>query len=171
MSPKLPVLLLLLLYPALVIPALARAACISPADAAKHVGETKCVSGKVTRIEQADNGVHCLQFCQDSKSCSFSAVIFPEDLRHIGDVRQLQGKFIEVHGDVKNYEGGTEIIVSDPWQLKGEASSIPPLPKNYDVEKKGHYSAGILSHPKTYSTTKKRQPATLPVNIPDDPPE
>lgn len=153
------------------LPGLARAACISPAQAAKHVGETKCVSGKVTRIEQADDGAHYLQLCQDSKNCSFSAVIFPEDLRHIGDVRQLQGKFIEVHGDVKEHDSGTEIIVTDAWQLKGEAASIPPLPKNYDVETKGHYSAGVFSHPKTYSTTKKRQPATLPVNIPDDPPE
>jgi DNA/RNA endonuclease YhcR with UshA esterase domain len=151
--------------------ALAGAACISPNEAAKHIGETKCVSGKVVRIEQDNNGAHYLQFCQDSKRCSFAAVIFPEDLKHIGDVRQLQGKFIEVHGDVKEYDGGTEVIVSESRQLKGEAASIPPLLKNYDVEKKGHYSAGVFSHPKTYSTTKKRQPATLPVNIPDDPPE
>ena len=151
------------------LPAFARATCISPADAAKHVGETKCVSGKVTRIEQTDNGVHYLQFCQDSKSCSFSAVIFPEDLKHIGDVRQLQGKFVEVHGDLKGYAGGTEIVVSDSWQLKGEAASIPPLPKNYDVEKKGTYSAGVFSHPKTYTTSKKRQPAKLPAIIPEDP--
>jgi hypothetical protein len=156
----------------LVCPVVSRAACISPNQAAKHIGETKCVSGKVTRIEQGNDGANYLEFCEeDSKKCSFAAVIFPEDLRHIGDVRQLKGKFVEVHGEMKQYDGGTEIVVSDSWQLKGEGSAIPPLPKNYDVEKKGHYSAGIFSHPKTYSTTKKRQPATLPVNIPDDPPE
>ena len=162
----------LLFWLILLCPSLIRAACISPSQAAKHIGETKCVSGKVTRIEQSDDGASYLQFCQeDAKSCSFAAVIFPEDLRHIGDVRQLQGKFVEVHGDMKEYKGGTEIVVSDSWQLKGEASSIPPLPKTYDVEKKGHYSSGIFSHPKTYSTTKKRQTAKMPVIIPDDPPE
>jgi hypothetical protein len=163
---------LLLLSLILLCRLLTHAACISPNQAAKHVGETKCVSGKVTRIEQDDNGAHYLQFCQeDAKGCSFVAVIFPKDLRHIGDVRQLQGKFVEVHGDVKDYGGGTQIVVSDAWQLKGEATSIPPLPKTYDVEKKGHYSAGVFSHPRTYATTKKRQTAKMPVIIPDDPPE
>ena len=163
----------LVLFPLILLcPALTRAACISPDQAAKHVGETKCVSGKVTRIEEDNNGANYLQFCRDdSKHCRFAAVIFPEDLRHIGDIRQLQGKFVEVHGDVKDYEGGTQIVVSDAWQLKGEGSSIPPLPKAYDVEKKGHYSSGIFSHPKTYSTTKKRQTAKMPVIIPDDPAE
>jgi hypothetical protein len=155
----------------LLCPALTHAVCIAPNEAAKHVGETKCVSGKVIRIEQANDGAHYIEFCKDSKNCSFAAVIFPEDLKHIGDVRQLQGKFIEVHGDVKGYDNGTEIIVSDSWQLKGEAASIPPLPKNYDVEKKGRYSAGVSSQPKSYATSKKRQPATLPVIIPDDPSE
>jgi hypothetical protein len=168
MSPR----IFLLFSLILLCPAFTRAACISPNQAAKHIGETKCVSGKVTRIEQDNNGAHYLQFCQeDSKNCSFAAVIFPEDLRHIGDVRQLQGKFIEVHGDMKEYNGGAEIVVSDAWQLKGEASSIPPLPKTYDVEKKGHYSAGVFSRPTTYATTKKRQPAKMPVIVPDDPPE
>ncbi len=147
------------------------AECISPKEAAKHVGETKCVASKVLRVVKDDKGVHYLQFCEKTESCSFTAVIFPEDLRHIGDVRQLQGKFVEVHGDVTEYDGGTEIIVSESRQLRGQAASIPPLPKTYDVEKKGHYSAGIFSHPKTYSTGKKRQPAKMPMNIPEDSPE
>jgi hypothetical protein len=172
MSPRTLLLFSLILFSLILFcPAPARAACISPNQAAKHIGETKCVSGKVTRIEQDNDGAHYLEFCEDSKNCPFAAVIFPEDLRHIGDVRQLQGKFVEVHGDVKDYEGGTQIVVSDSWQLKGEASSIPPLPKTYDVEKKGHYSAGVFSHPKTYPTTKKRQTAKMPIIIPDDPPE
>jgi hypothetical protein len=152
--------------------ALTQAACIPPNQAAKHVGETKCVRGKVTRIQRADDGAHYLQFCEEvAGNCSFSAVVFAEDLRHVGDIRQLQGKFIEVHGDVKDSDRGTQIIVSDAWQLKGEASSIPPLPKNYDVEKKGRYSAGVFSHPRSYATSKKRQTAKMPVMIPDDPPE
>lgn len=155
----------------LLFPAFTHAKCISPQEAAKHVGETKCVSGKVSRVEQGQDGVHYIEFCEDASSCSFSAVVFPEDLRHVGDVRKLSGKFIEVHGDVKENDRGAEIIVSESRQLKGEASSIPPLPKTYDVESKGHYSAGYFSHPKSYSTSKKRQPAQMPVMIPDDPPE
>ena len=141
--------------------------CISPRDARNHVGETKCVAGKVIRVTQRDNGLHYIQFCEQTL-CEFNAVIFPGDLRHIGDVRQLEGKFVEIHGDVREYDGGTEIIVSESRQLRGEGASIPPLPKSYDVEKKGHYSAGTFSHPKTYSTSKKRQTAKLPIKIPED---
>ena len=151
---------------------LTHAACISPDQAVRHVGETKCVSGTVTRIVQRSDGAHFLEFCgKDGTSCPFAAVVFSEDLRHIGDVRQLQGKVVEVHGEVNEYDGRPQIVVSESWQLKGEASSIPPLPKAYDVEKKGHHSSGIFSHPKTYSTTKKRQTAKMPIIIPDDPPE
>jgi hypothetical protein len=154
---------------ALLFPVFSIAACIPVSEAGKHIGETKCVTGKVLRVEQGTDGVHYLNFCDDSKGCPFTAVIFPEDLKHIGDVRQLQGKSVEVHGDLREYDGEAQIIVSEPQQLKGEVAHIPPLPKNYDVEQKGHYSAGIFRHPKTYSTTKKRQPATLPVEIPEDP--
>lgn len=147
------------------------AACISPDQAEKHIGETKCVSGNVLRVDRGANGEHYLRFCADSHSCSFAAVIFSDDLRHIGDVNGLKGKFVEVHGDLKEYKGDPEIIVSEGWQLRGDAVSIPPLPKAYDVEKKGHYSAGILIHPKSYTTTSKRQTAKLPIEIPNDPEE
>ena len=55
-------------------------------------------------------------------------------------------------------------------QLSGSTARIPPLPKNYDVEKKGRYSAGTFSHPKAArKPSKKRQTAKLPVEIPEDP--
>jgi hypothetical protein len=154
----------------LLLSASSAASCIPFPEAGKHIGETKCVTGKIIRVEQGYKGVHYLDFCEDYHGCPFTAVIFPSDLKHIGDVRQLQGKTVELHGDVRGYDGRAEIIISESWQLGG-SSHIPPLPKNYDVENRGHYSAGIFSHPKTYSTSKKRQPEKLPVNLPEDPPE
>ena len=157
------------LYSTLLFPALASAACIPFYEAGEHVGETKCVAGKVMNVEQGDKGVHYLNFCEDRRVCSFVAVIFASDVKHIGDVRQLQGKSIEVHGDVKLYDGRAEIIVRESRQIQGDATRLPPLPKDYDVEKKGHYSAGTFSHARpARTTTKKKQPATLPVEIPED---
>ncbi len=159
-----------LLTSAFLLSACARADCIPFYQASEHVGETKCVAGKVMGVEQGIRGVHYLNFCEDRRVCPFVAVIFASDLKHIGDVRQLQGKSIEVHGDVKLYDGRAEIIVHEPRQLQGEMARIPPLPKNYDVEQKGHYSAGTFSHAKpARATTKKKQPATLPIEIPEDP--
>jgi hypothetical protein len=143
--------------------------CIAFTQASQYIGETKCVSGTVTRIERSKEGAHYLNFCDEQGACPFAAVILPADLRHIGDVRKLEGKPVEVHGDVRGYEGGTQIVVSEPRQLKGSGASIPPLPKHYDVEQRGHYSAGTFSHPKSgRSTGKKRQVPKLPMDLPED---
>jgi hypothetical protein len=156
----------------LLFPAVSGAACIPFTEASQHIGETKCVRGKIARVEQGKEGVRYLSFCEESGACPFAAVIFPDDLRHIGDVRQLQGRTVEVHGDVQGYNGRAEIVVSESRQLKGEWVNIPPMPKHYDVETRGRYSAGTFSHPKAArSTSKKRQLPTLPLEIPEDSPE
>jgi DNA/RNA endonuclease YhcR with UshA esterase domain len=143
-------------------PAIAYAGCIPFSEAGKHVGETRCVTGKVVRVKQGTKGVHFLDFCEDYRACSFTVVIFARDLKNVGDVRQLEGKTIEIHGPVKQYDGRAEIILRQARQLTGEAAQIPPLPKNYDVAKKGRYSAGKFSYP---SAPRKpaRKPQTPPV--------
>ena len=143
--------------------------CIPFDQAQQHVGETRCITGKVVRIEQGMRGVHYIDFCEDYRLCPFTAVIFPSDLKSVGDVRQLQGRVVEVHGTVKEYDGRAEIVLQEARQLGGEGASIPPLPKNYDVEKQGHFSAGKFRHPKArHKSRKKRQPAKVPLEVPED---
>ena len=43
----------------------------------KHVGEVKCVTGKVVRVKQGSRGVHFLAFCDDFRLCPFAVVVFP----------------------------------------------------------------------------------------------
>ncbi len=143
--------------------------CIPISEARQHVGEDQCVTGKVVRVKHGSRGVTFFDFCQDSMVCPFTVVVFAHDLKRIGDVSQLQNRVIEVHGPVKEYDGRAEIILQQLRQLGGEGLRIPPLPKNYDVEKKGRYSAGSFSLPKpAYTTSKKRQPAKVPIDIPPD---
>lgn len=40
--------------------------------------------------------------------------------------------------------GHAEIILNHISQIHGGMTLVPPLPKEYDVEKQGHYSAGHL---------------------------
>jgi hypothetical protein len=146
------------------------AECIPFTDARDHIGEVHCVSGKVVRIERGQNGVTYVDFCEDHLLCPFSAVIFSHDLKSVGDVRQLAGRTVEVHGPVKGYDGHAEIIVQDIDQLAGYGVRIPPLPKTYDVEQKGHYSAGNIRRPKRVHTTyPKKNPAKIPIDVPVDP--
>jgi hypothetical protein len=153
----------------LLFPAYCAADCIPIAEARQHIGEDQCVTGKVIRVKHAGKGITLFDFCQDSMVCPFTVVVFAHDLKRIGDVSQLQNKVIEIHGPVKEYDGRAEIVLEQLRQLGGEGLGIPRLPKNYDVENKGHYSAGTFSLPKpAYKTSKKRQTAKIPIDIPPD---
>jgi hypothetical protein len=141
MSPKNIFVLLTLL---LCVTAASASDCLSIQTASQHVGETKCVTGKVLRVKVGARGVHFVDFCEDQMACPFTVVVFPHDLKDVGDVRRLAGQMIEIHGPVKLYNGRAEIILNRVSQLTNGSTLIPPLPKNYDVEKQGHYSAGRI---------------------------
>lgn len=130
--------------------------CIPIHEAGGHVGESKCVTGKVVRVTLGAKGVHFLDFCEDQLACPFTVVVFASDLKDIGDVRRLTGRTIEVRGAVKLYDGRPEIILSRLSQLSGGAALVPPLPKNYDVENRGHFSAGRLRPTKKPAKTKAK---------------
>jgi hypothetical protein len=80
--------------------------------------------------------------------------------KDVGDVRHLEGRFIEIHGPVKPYGGRAEIILNRVGQLTGGSTLIPPMPKNYDVEKQGITAPAAWVPPK--SLQKLRVRPTLP---------
>ncbi len=129
-------------------PLLAASDCIPIREANQHVGETKCVTGKVLRVKVGARGVHFLDFCEDQAACPFTVVVFAADLKDVGDVRRLRGRTIEVSGAVKLYDRRAEIILKRVSQVAGGSTLIPPLPKEYDVEKTGHYSVGYFRRTK-----------------------
>jgi hypothetical protein len=149
---------------------LSSAACIPFDQARNHLGETECVSGRVIRVKEGNRGVRFLDFCEEYRLCTFTVVVFPYDLKKIGDVRQLAGKAIEIRGEIKEYDDRAEIVLENSKQLAGGALLLPPLPKNFDVEERGRYSVGSPHASKSrYPSHKKKGTPTLPVEIPDDP--
>jgi hypothetical protein len=87
-------------------------------------------------------------------------VVFASELKDVGDVPRLAGRVVEIHGPLKLYDGRAEIILNRVSQLTGGSTLIPHLPKNYDVGKRGHYSAGRLRHTKKPKKNKARPAAT-----------
>jgi hypothetical protein len=134
--------------------------CLPIGEASKHVGETKCITGKVLHVKAGAKGVHFIGFCAEQAACPFSVVVFASDLKDVGDVRRLEGHVIEIHGPVKLYDGRAEIILNRVSQVTGGSTLIPPMPKNYDVEKQGHYSAGRMRAPKKPARVKGTPAAT-----------
>jgi hypothetical protein len=149
-------------------PACAVAACIPVDQARNHLGETQCVTGKVIRVETGSGGVHYLDFCEDYRLCPFSVVIFSHDMKNVGDVRELAGKVVEIRGEIKDYDDRAEIILESSKQLGGQAAHLAPLPKSFDVEQRGHFSAGTFRAKRSRSTSKKKGIPTLPTELPDE---
>lgn len=149
----------------------AGADCIPMERARDHIGDNLCVTGKVLGIKEA-RGVRFLNFCEDYRVCPFTVVVFNRDLRDVGDIYQLKGRNVEVHGLIKLYDNRPEIVLRRPRQLSGEAAHIPALPKNFDVEQKGRYSAGIFKSPTSqHKSTRKGGRASDKAAPPDWPKE
>ena len=143
--------------------------CVAFAEASKHVGTTQCVSGTVLHVEDGRNGTKFLNFCKD-KTCPFTVVVFPADLKKVGDLRQLEGRQIEIKGTVQDYEGRAEIILRHTQQLGESAFRLfPPVPMDYDVERPGHYRAGKSTHAKAAKKTDTKQGSPVSIEDPGEP--
>jgi hypothetical protein len=147
------------------LPSLTQSECLTIEQTRDKTGARACVSAKVLKVV-AGRGAHFLDFCEDYAKCPFTVVVFDRDLRDVGDVRQLEGKLIEIHGNIVQYEGRSEIVLRDAAQLKGNSPKLPPVPKTYDAERRGNFSATAKSA-KTASTKKARKPRRKPQDTTD----
>ena len=50
-----------------------------------------------------------------------------------------------------------------PQQLGKDAAFVPPLRKDYDVERRGHYGAGKFSYPTTAPKHPKKQDKSVAI--------
>ncbi len=145
--------------------------CVSFAEASKHVGTSACVRGTVLHVEDGRKGTKILSFCKDKdKTCPFTVVVFPADLKKMGDVQQLEGREIEIKGTIQNYDGRAEIILRRTQQLgEGAFLLFPTVPTDYDVERPGHYSAGKFKRGKAAKKTYTKEEEPMSIEDPGQP--
>ena len=94
------------------------APCVDIRSAGPLVGKRTCVAGLVLRVYTAQSGNTFLDFCQDYRACPFTSVVFAADKNKFGDLGSLQGKRVELRGDVVSYQGRAEIIIHDAHQVR-----------------------------------------------------
>ena len=95
---------------------------INYTEAIKHVGSLASVRGTLVDSYISKTGTVFLDFCENYKTCPFSAVIFADDAKKFGlpgqgDLSSYVGKVITVTGKIVSYEGRAEIVLSSPSQL------------------------------------------------------
>ena len=143
--------------------------CITIAEAGKHIRKQACVMGTIVRVEEGSHGVTFLDFCPDYRTCPFTVVIFPVDIRQLGDVRQLQGRVVQIHGKIEEYDDRAEIVLRHPQQLGDDGKLLTAIPKDYDVERQGHYSAGSIRASKTKKASRRAQGPPVPITGVEEP--
>ncbi|HEV2177286.1 MAG TPA: hypothetical protein VGW33_08805 [Terriglobia bacterium] len=94
------------------------AQCVAIDQAAGHVGENRCISGRVLRVYASRGGNTFLDFCQDYRQCPFTSIIFAADRQKFGNLETLAGRDIEIRGKIELYQGRAEIVIHDAEQIK-----------------------------------------------------
>jgi hypothetical protein len=143
---------LMMLFVSIFLGSSSTAKCIPYTEADNRIGGQACVTGKVVKVAESKSGTFFLNFCEKYRDCPFTVVVFPSSLKDVGDVRTLEGKTIEIFGKITSWRGHAEIVLKDARQLKGEAAKLPPVPKEYDVERKGKFSPKAPSSSKDKSS-------------------
>jgi DNA/RNA endonuclease YhcR with UshA esterase domain len=92
--------------------------CIELREAGLHTGENTCVEGRVLRVFTSRSGSTFLDFCQDYRNCPFTSVIFATDRSRFGNLGTLEGRKVEISGEITTYNGRAEIVIRDPKQVR-----------------------------------------------------
>jgi hypothetical protein len=92
--------------------------CLALRDAGLHTGENACVEGRVLRVFTSRSGSTFLDFCQDYRNCSFGSVVFATDRSRFANLGSLEGRTVEILGEIITYNGRAEIIIRDPKQIR-----------------------------------------------------
>jgi DNA/RNA endonuclease YhcR with UshA esterase domain len=97
------------------------AAPLSPEDATGHIGEAATVCGVVASAEyeaDAKSQPTLLDLGKPSPNAIFTAVIYGDNRAKFGTPEtSLRGKRICVTGQISDYQGKPEIVLTEPSQV------------------------------------------------------
>jgi hypothetical protein len=92
----------------------------TPEEAAKHVGETATVAGRVDDFHQSGKGNIFLNMGGKYPNQAFTAFIPSGSARQFSQAQQYEGQTVAVTGKIQLYKGKPEIIVTSPSQISAK---------------------------------------------------
>jgi DNA/RNA endonuclease YhcR with UshA esterase domain len=91
-----------------------------PGEAAKHVGETAIVTGRVDSFHQSGKGNIFLNMGGAYPNQAFTAFIPAGSASQFTNAQQYDGKTVSVSGKIELYKGKPEIKVYSPSQISAK---------------------------------------------------
>ena len=91
---------------------------ITPEEAAKHVGEAVVVRGKITQIVLSVNLTTHINLGGVYPNHVFTVTIFKANQALFPNVRDFDGKLVEVEGVVNLYRGKPEMVLTQRGQIR-----------------------------------------------------
>ena len=88
----------------------------TPAEAARHVGETATVSGVVS-VYAAQSGVIFIDMGGAGRTAPFSGFVNKDNVAKFPNASAWSGKTLELTGKIETYQGKAEIVLTDPGQV------------------------------------------------------
>ena len=86
-------------------------------DAKNHIGEHATVTGRVVKVYKSKSGTVFFDYCTAYKKCPFGAIVFSSAAGNFDDITKYRGKIITITGDIKSYQGATEIVIDKQSQI------------------------------------------------------
>ena len=95
------------------------AADIPASDAAKHIGETGTVCGKVAGTRYLENSITFLNFEKPYPETPFTAIIRQENRSKFGKPEETyRDQDVCVTGKIEEYNKRPQIVLTEPSQIK-----------------------------------------------------
>jgi DNA/RNA endonuclease YhcR with UshA esterase domain len=91
-----------------------------PEEAAKHVGETATVTGRVDGFRQSGKGNIFLNMGGKYPHQAFTSFIPSSSAAQFSNPQQYEGRTVSVSGKIALYKGKPEIIVTSPGQISAQ---------------------------------------------------
>lgn len=117
-----------LIFSASVVLVLAQNGALKADQAAAHVGETATVEGRLS-ISRTSSGETYLDIGGSGSTAPFSAYVSRGNSGKFQDMDKLNGKNVQVTGQISTFRGKPEIFLTDPSQIAVKPEAPAPAPK------------------------------------------
>jgi len=88
---------------------------ITSQDAKDYVGKTVVVKGKVASIFTSKNGNIFINFDEKAPNHTFTVAVFKESNLDVSLIKE--GSILTVSGEIKDYKGKPEIVLTEEKQI------------------------------------------------------